>query len=65
MNNYKLYARLTRAFEKRFGKSASKLQFRKQSWGVWRVFDPDSFKWVEFEIDGPKLYLTAEGDHLI
>lgn len=58
-----LKARLTRNFERRMGQSMLPLVIRECEHGRWRVFDPETGSWVDYELRGTRLRRVAELDN--
>lgn len=56
-------ARVTRAFERRFGKSTMPLVVKAMSFDVWRVVDTETGTWAEYSIRGSRIRRLQEQDN--
>lgn len=58
-----LSIRLTRAFERRFGKSLVPLVIRQKAHGLWRVIDKETGTWADYVLNGSRIRRVAELDN--
>lgn len=57
-----LKAKMARAMERRFGASCMPYEFRRAGERRWRVRDPETGSWAEFDVSAWRIRRVAELD---